>query len=66
MQELGNLKEDEKMTEMMSQEAKKSRNEYYRRWRAANPEKVKEKNRRYWERRAAREKENQNEQTEHN
>lgn len=51
------------MSQVLSQEAKKSRNEYYRRWRAANPEKVKEKNRRYWERRAEREKEDHDEPT---
>lgn len=39
--------------ETMSERAKASRAEYYRKWRAMNPEKVKEKNRRYWERRAA-------------
>ena len=43
----------------LSQQAKASRKEYYRRWRAANPDKVREKNRRYWENRAAREKEDQ-------
>ena len=45
------------MTETMSDRAKASRAEYYRRWRAANPDKVREKNRRYWERRAQKEKE---------
>ena len=43
------------MTQEMSTKAKGSRAEYYRRWRAANPDKVREKNRRYWERRALRE-----------
>ncbi len=33
--------------------AKKERREYYRQWRAKNKDKVREKNRRYWERKAA-------------
>lgn len=34
--------------------ARKERLEYYREWRAKNKDKVREHNRRYWERRAAR------------
>ncbi len=41
------------MDNKLSHAAKTARNEYYRRWRAANPEKVREKNRRYWEKKAA-------------
>lgn len=33
--------------------ARAARNEYYRQWRAKNPEKVAETNRRYWLRKAA-------------
>lgn len=36
----------------LSEAAKKVQREYKRRWRAANPDKVRESNRRYWERRA--------------
>ena len=43
------------MAQELSTKAKGARAEYYRRWRAANPDKVREKNRRYWERRALRE-----------
>ena len=43
------------MAESISDQVKASRAEYYRQWRAKNPEKVREKNRRYWERRAAKE-----------
>lgn len=39
----------------MTDEAKKARNEYYKKWRAANREKVKANNARYWERRVERE-----------
>lgn len=38
----------------MTEEAKEARREYHRRYRAAHPEKVREQNRKYWERRAAR------------
>lgn len=42
------------MSEMTLEErAREERREYFRRWRAKNPEKVRENNRRYWERRAA-------------
>ena len=33
--------------------AKQERREYYRQWRAKNKDKVREINRRYWEKRAA-------------
>lgn len=33
--------------------ARKERIEYYRQWRAKNKDKVRESNRRYWEKRAA-------------
>lgn len=36
----------------LGEQARKTRAEYYRQWRAKNPDKVREKNRRYWERRA--------------
>ena len=36
----------------MTDEAKAKRAEYMRAWRARNPERVREQNRRYWERRA--------------
>ena len=43
------------MAEMTLEErAKEERREYFRQWRAKNPDKVRENNRRYWERRAAR------------
>ena len=32
--------------------ARIERNQYHREWRAKNPDKVKERNRKYWERRA--------------
>lgn len=38
----------------MDEKAKTARREYYRRYRAAHPEKVREQNRKYWERKAAR------------
>jgi hypothetical protein len=37
--------------------ARAARNEYYRQWRAKNPEKVAETNRRYWLRKAEKMKE---------
>ena len=40
--------------EKISQQALEARREYQRQWRAKNPEKVKQKNDRYWEKRAAR------------
>ena len=43
------------MAEMTLEErAREERREYFRQWRAKNPDKVRENNRRYWERRAAR------------
>ena len=39
----------------LSKAALEARREYKRRWRQANPEKVQEANRKYWERRAERE-----------
>ena len=42
------------MAEMTLEErAREERREYFRQWRARNPEKVRENNRRYWEKRAA-------------
>lgn len=41
----------------MTNEANEKRREYYRAWRAANPEKVKAAQMRYWERKAQREQE---------
>ncbi len=38
----------------LEERAKIARREYYREYRARHPEKVKEQNRRYWERRAER------------
>lgn len=42
----------------LSEEAKKLKKEYFRKWRANNKDKVKEYNKRYWERKAAEAKEN--------
>lgn len=42
------------MTESTLKElAAKERREYFRQWRAKNPDRVRENNRRYWEKRAA-------------
>lgn len=38
----------------MDERAREERREYYRQWRAKNQDKVRENNRKYWERRAAR------------
>lgn len=38
----------------MTEEAKALRREYEKKWRKANPEKVKAKNQRYWERKVER------------
>lgn len=43
-------KEDNHME--LSPEAKRARNEYHRRWREANKDKVKELRRRHWEKKA--------------
>ena len=51
------------MTEL-SEQAKAIKRAYYKDWRAKNKDKVREKNRRYWERRAEREQGVKNEQTE--
>ena len=40
---------------IMDEKAKEARRAYYREYRAKHPEKVREQNRRYWARRAARE-----------
>lgn len=37
----------------MTEKAKEARRNYYKRWRSANRENIKENNRAYWERRAA-------------
>lgn len=41
------------MVEELTTAARDARNEYYREWRKNNPDKVREKNRRYWEKKAA-------------
>lgn len=46
----------------MTEEAKAAKREYYRAYRAKNPEKVKEANRRYWEKVVAKRKEKEREQ----
>lgn len=40
------------MARKMSEEARNARNEYYRAWRAKNPEKVRSSNERYWRKKA--------------
>ncbi len=40
-------------TKPLTERAKEERREYSRQWRAKNKDKVRENNRRYWERRAA-------------
>ena len=37
----------------LSPEAKEARRKYHKEWAAKNPDKVRENNRRYWERKAA-------------
>lgn len=49
-------------TSSLSAAAKAARNEYARKWRAANKERVKEANERYWAKRAEREAAEQAEQ----
>ncbi len=39
-------------TRQIEKTALEMRNEYYRQWRAANPEKVKQANQNYWRRKA--------------
>ena len=46
----------------LEERAKEERREYFRQWRAKNKDKVRENNRRYWERRAARAAETKREQ----
>lgn len=41
----------------LSDDARKAQNEYMREWRKKNSERVRENNRRYWERKAAERKE---------
>ena len=48
--------------EQMTQEALEARREYQREWSRKNPDKVREKNRRYWEKLAAKRKEKEREQ----
>lgn len=40
-------------TSALDERAAEERREYYRQWRARNKDKVRENNRRYWERKAA-------------
>ena len=47
--------------EQLSQEALEARREYQREWSRKNPEKVREKNSRYWEKLAAKRKEREHE-----
>lgn len=49
--------------DQLSQEALEARRAYQKEWRRKNPEKVREKNRRYWERRAQRKEDAEHEQT---
>lgn len=44
---------------VLSEAALQARREYQKKWRKANPDKVREKNRRYWEKVAAKRKEAQ-------
>ena len=41
-----------KKNEALSPEAKEARRQYHREWTAKNPDRVREINRRYWERKA--------------
>lgn len=47
----------------LSDAAKAERAEYMRKWRARNPQKTKQMNRKYWEKRAARKEESTNAET---
>lgn len=40
------------MSKQLSEEARKARNAYFREWRKKNPEKVKQANEKYWEKKA--------------
>lgn len=44
----------------LTDQERKARAEYFRAWRARNKDKVKEYNRRYWQKRASKTKEGQN------
>lgn len=48
------------MSEKVSDAAKMAKREYSRQWRLKNPDKVRENNRRYWEKKAAQKKEQDN------
>lgn len=54
------------MESILNDEARQVRNAYMRQYRKRNPEKTREMNRRYWERRAAREKEEKANEVESN
>ena len=41
------------MNNTISEAAREAQRAYYREWRKKNPDKVREKNRRYWEKKAA-------------
>ena len=47
------LKESINSREAISEAAREAQRAYYREWRKKNPDKVREMNRRYWERKAA-------------
>ena len=49
-------------TTPLDEQAAEERREYFRQWRAKNPDKVRENNRRYWERRASKRAEAEKEQ----
>lgn len=49
------------MNEKVSDAARMAQREYARQWRRKNPDKVREKNRRYWERKAKQLQENRGE-----
>ena len=50
----------------MNDIARKEKNEYYRRWREKNRDKVRESNRKYWERKAAEKEAKKNAEDENN
>lgn len=47
----------------LDEAAKNERREYYRKWRAANKDKVRQHNRKYWEKRAMKKSQEQKEET---
>lgn len=49
----GRFNMEKRKRRVLSEEAKQQRREYQRKWRAANPDKVREIQLRYWEKRAA-------------